>query len=145
MENLTFCAVLYYMQQSTMVNSLTHHGFNIEIPHRALVNISSLMKVESTSKYWHWFNFQNRWNNNELFTFFSMLFWIWIEVTSKLVAWRYGNPLVTPRRIHVDSMSILHWCVEDQISMNFHVIFTYFFDVILLIENPRRFRVLFSM
>ena len=145
MENFTFCAVFYYMQQPAMVNSLIHHGFNIEIPHRTLVSISSLMKVESTSKYWHWFDFQNWWNNDEFFKFFSMLFWIWIDVTSKLVAWRYGNQSDSPRRIHVDSTSILHWCVKDQISTNFHVISTYFFNVILLIENPRRFRVLFSM
>ena len=36
-------------------------------------------------------------------------------------------PTSTPRRIHVDSTSILRRYVEDQISTNFHVISTYFF------------------
>ena len=37
------------------------------------------------------------------------------------------NPTGTPRRIHVDSTWILRRYVEDQISMNSHVIFAYFF------------------
>ena len=49
----------------------------------------------------------------------------------------------TPRRIDVDSTWNLHRYVEDQISTNFHVISTYFFDVISLIEkftsHPRTF------
>ena len=45
-----------------------------------------------------------------------------------------SNPTRTPRRIDVDSTWILHGYVEDQISTNFHVVSTYFFDVISLIE-----------
>ena len=49
----------------------------------------------------------------------------------------------TPRRIDVDSTWNLHRYVEDQTSTNFHVISTYFFDVISLIEKftslPRTF------
>ena len=44
-------------------------------------------------------------------------------------------PTGTPRRIDVDSTRILCRYVEDQISMNFHVISTYFFDVISMVEN----------
>ena len=39
----------------------------------------------------------------------------------------------------VDLTSILRWYVEDQTSTNFHVISTYFFDVILLIEKSTLF------
>ena len=49
------------------------------------------------------------------------------------------NPTGTPRRIHADSTSILHQYVEDQILTNFHVISTYFFDVISLIEKSTLF------
>ena len=45
------------------------------------------------------------------------------------------NPMGTPRRIHVDSTSILRRYVKDRISTNFHVISTYFFDVISLIKK----------
>ena len=41
----------------------------------------------------------------------------------------------TPHRIDVDSTSILRRYIKDQISANFQVIPTYFFDVILLIEK----------
>ena len=41
----------------------------------------------------------------------------------------------TPRRIDVNSTWILHRNVDNQISTNFHVISTYFFDVISLIEK----------
>ena len=55
----------------------------------------------------------------------------------------------TPRRIDVDSTWILHRYVEDQISTNFHVISTYFFDKISLIEKstsfPRTFFGVISM
>ena len=44
-----------------------------------------------------------------------------------------------PHRIEVDSTSILHRYVEDQISTNFHVISTYFFDVISPIEKSTLF------
>ena len=54
-----------------------------------------------------------------------------------------------PRRIDVDSTWILHRYVEDQISTNFHVVSTYFFDVVLLIEKstsfPRSFFAVVSM
>ena len=45
------------------------------------------------------------------------------------------NPTGTPRRIHVNSTRILRRYVEDQISTNFHVISTYFFDVISMVEK----------
>ena len=49
----------------------------------------------------------------------------------------------TPCRIHVDSTSRSHRYVEDQILTNFHVICTYFFDLISMIEKcasfPRTF------
>ena len=52
-------------------------------------------------------------------------------------------PTGTPRRIHVDSTWILRRYVEEQISTNFHVISTYFFDVISMVEKstwfPRTF------
>ena len=48
-------------------------------------------------------------------------------------------PAGTPRRIHVDSTSILRRYVEEQISTNLHVISTYFFDVISLIEKSTSF------
>ena len=48
-------------------------------------------------------------------------------------------PTGTPRRIDVDSIWILRPYVEDQISTNFHVGFTYFFDVISLIEKSTSF------
>ena len=52
----------------------------------------------------------------------------------------------TPRRIHVDSTWILRRYVEDEISTNFHVIFKYFFDVILMVEKSRSFpRTLFNV
>ena len=58
-------------------------------------------------------------------------------------------PTGTPRRIDVDSMWILRRYVEDHISTNFHVVFTYFFDVISLIEKsssfPRTFVDVISM
>ena len=50
-----------------------------------------------------------------------------------------ATPTGTPRRIHVDSTSILYRYVEDQILMNFRFISTYFFDVILLIEKSTPF------
>ena len=43
-------------------------------------------------------------------------------------------PTGTPRQIDVDSTWILRRYVEDQISMNFHVDSTYFFDVISMVE-----------
>ena len=62
---------------------------------------------------------------------------------------RFHCPTDTPRWIHVDSTSISHRYVEDQISTNFHVISRYFFDVTLLIERstsfPRTFFDLISL
>ena len=46
------------------------------------------------------------------------------------------NPTGTPRRIDVNSTWILRRYVEDQIWTNLHVVFTYFFDVVSLIEKP---------
>ena len=55
----------------------------------------------------------------------------------------------TPRRIDVESTWILHRYVEDQISTNFHVISTYFFDVISMVKKstlfPRTFFDVISM
>ena len=50
-----------------------------------------------------------------------------------------SSPTGSPRRIYVDSTSILRRYVEDQVLTDFHVISTYFFDVILLIEKPTLF------
>ena len=53
------------------------------------------------------------------------------------------HPTSTPRRIDVDSTWILRRYFEDQISMNFHVISAYFFDVISMVKKstsvPRTF------
>ena len=49
------------------------------------------------------------------------------------------NPTGTPRRIDVDSTCILRRYVKDQISTNFHVFSTYFFDVISLVEKSTSF------
>ena len=58
-------------------------------------------------------------------------------------------PTGSPRRIDIDSMWILCGYVKNQILTNFHVISTYFFDVILLIEKsmsfPRTFFDVISM
>ena len=58
-------------------------------------------------------------------------------------------PTDTLCRIHVDSMWILRRYFEDQFSKNFHVIFAYFFDVILMNEKsmlfPRTFFDVISM
>ena len=48
-------------------------------------------------------------------------------------------PTGTPRRINVDSTSILRQYIEEQNSTNLHVISTYFFDVISLIEKSTSF------
>ena len=72
------------------------------------------------------------------------------------------NRTGTPRWIDVDSTWILHRHVKDQISKNFQVVSTYFFDVISMVEkstlfprtflmwfrwskNPPCFHILFSM
>ena len=52
-------------------------------------------------------------------------------------------PMGTPRWIDLDSKWILRWYIEDQISTNFHVISSYFFDVISLIEKSTSFPRLF--
>ena len=61
----------------------------------------------------------------------------------------YDLPTGTPRQIDVDSTWILRRYVEDQISTNFHVVSTYFFDVISLVEKstsfPRTFFDVISM
>ena len=53
------------------------------------------------------------------------------------------------RAHHVESTWILRRYVEDQISANFHVVSTYFFDVISLVEKstsfPRNFFDVISM
>ena len=58
-------------------------------------------------------------------------------------------PTGIPRRIDFNSTRILRGYVEDKISTNFHVISTYFFDVISLTEKltsfPRTFFDLISM
>ena len=51
------------------------------------------------------------------------------------------TPTGTPRRIDVESTWILRQFVEDQISTNFQASSTYFFDIISLSKNPRRFHV----
>ena len=44
-------------------------------------------------------------------------------------------PMSIPRRINIDCTQIFRRYVEDLISMNFHFISTYFFEVISLIEK----------
>ena len=46
---------------------------------------------------------------------------------------------VSQRAYHVKSTSILRRYVEDQITTNFHVISTYFFDLISLVEKSTLF------
>ena len=46
----------------------------------------------------------------------------------------------TPRRMDVDLMSILRRYVKKKISINFHVILTYFFDAISMGEKSTSFR-----
>ena len=48
-------------------------------------------------------------------------------------------PTGIPRRIDVNSTWILLRYVEDQILTNFHIVSTYFFDVISLIEKSTSF------
>ena len=61
----------------------------------------------------------------------------------------YSFSTGTPRRIDVHSTWILRRYVEDQISTNFHVVSTYFFDVISLVKKstsfPRTFFDVISM
>ena len=61
------------------------------------------------------------------------------HVTKYIVAQISVVSTGTPRRIDVDSTWILRRYVEDQISTNFHVVSTYFFDVISLIEKSTSF------
>ena len=55
------------------------------------------------------------------------------------------NLVVAQQAHHVESTSILRRYVEDQISTNFDVISTYFFDVISLVEKSTLFPLTFSM
>ena len=73
------------------------HRLDIEIPRRMFVDISSIMKDESTCKGWQQFDLDN-WTSiwlsktikccSILYVVFSMSFFCWIDVTSKLAAWR---------------------------------------------------------
>ena len=55
-------------------------------------------------------------------------------------------PMGTLSRIDMNSTLILCRYIKDQISTNFHVIFTYFFDAILPIEKSTSFpRTFFSV
>ena len=69
------------------------------------------------------------------------MFLLYINIKSKCL--NINVPTGTRRRIHVDSTWILRRYVKDQISKNFHVISTYFFDVISMVEKstwiPRTF------
>ena len=56
-----------------------------------------------------------------------------------LLLLQHVYPKGTSLRIDVNSTSILQRYIEDQISMNFHVISTYFFDVISPIEKSTSF------
>ena len=49
-------------------------------------------------------------------------------------------PTDTPRQIDVDSMLILRRYVEKKISMNFHIMSTYFFNVISMGKKLTLFR-----
>ena len=56
-----------------------------------------------------------------------------------MVRLQCNSPRDSPCGIRVDSTSTLRWYVDFQISTNFHVIFTYFFDVISLVEKSTLF------
>ena len=88
---------------------------------------------------------------------FSIRFWI-ISRAFKITFYQLStvkqkilksNPTGTPRRTDLDSTLILRPYAEDQIVVNFHVTFTCFFDIILLIEKftsfPRTFFDVMSM
>ena len=55
------------------------------------------------------------------------------------------TPTGTAPLIEVDSMSILRQYIEKKISTNFHVLSTYFFDVILVGKKSTLFRRTFMM
>ena len=59
--------------------------------------------------------------------------------SGKVIESETDDPKGTPHRINVDSTSILRRYIEDQISTNFHVTFTYFFNVISLVEKSMLF------
>ena len=59
--------------------------------------------------------------------------WYCIECSNTIFFFN-SFPTGTPRQIDVDSTWILRRYVEDQISMNFHVDSTYFFEVISMVE-----------
>ena len=61
------------------------------------------------------------------------------ENVQAIVTYQSENSTGTPSRIHVDSTGILRRYVEDQISTNFHVISSYFFDVILMVRKSTSF------
>ena len=65
------------------------------------------------------------------------LLFVWVTMNTAGVTTLYVTsfPTGTPRRIHVDSTWLLRRYVEDQISANFHVISTYFFDLISMVEK----------
>ena len=70
---------------------------------------------------------------------FFMLFSKKLPTLSAMPSMSRHYPTGTPRQIDVDSTWILRRYVEDQISTNFHVVSTYFFDVISLIEKSTLF------
>ena len=56
-----------------------------------------------------------------------------MDIASLLQTWSLNySPRGTTRKIDVNSMSILCQYVENKISTSFHVVFTYFFDEILM-------------
>ena len=76
------------------------------------------------------------------------LLFVWVTMNTAGVTTLYVTsfPTGTPRRIHVDSTWLLRRYVEDQISANFHVLSTYFFDVISMVEKSTFFpRTLFAV
>ena len=59
----------------------------------------------------------------------------WIIWIKNIIRSGCSFPNGRARRININATQILRWYVEDQISMNFHVISTYFLDVISMVQN----------
>ena len=70
---------------------------------------------------------------------YSIFCWKNYSFRFKLHIYTVPNPAGTLRCILDDLTSILHRYVEGQTSTNFHVISTYFFDVISLIQKSMSF------
>lgn len=110
------------------------------------------MQVKHLQRPWN--STETRWNSSNWDIFWCIPIILW---ECNYVDFCFVGPNVvsryisadTWRPINVDSTSMLCRYVEDQISANFHVICTYFFDVISLLKKftsiPRTFFDIISM